>query len=263
MLRLRTAAFNIGFYAIFIGYMLLFPILALLPMEAGLAAAHSMVRNQLRLSRLFGLKLEIRGREHLPKGGALIAAKHQSMWETLALLALFDKPAFVYKQELGRIPLFSYYLRKFRMIPVDRKGGRAALRQVARDGRAAIDAGHQVIIFPEGTRQEPGAPPDYKFGVAMTYAEIDRPVIPIALNSGLYWSDYAWRGHTGTVVVEILPPIPPGLPPRAFFAELERVIEARSDALLLETAQRPDAPPLGEAAAQRVAALQAAPAAVS
>lgn len=258
---LRAVAFNTGYYLILIGYMLLFPILALAPIEVGLAAARSMARNQLRLARLFGLKLDVRGREHLPSGGALIAAKHQSMWETLALISLFERPAFVYKKELGKIPLFGFYLRKFRMIPVDRKGGRAALKQVARDSRAAIDAGHQVIIFPEGTRMEPGAAPDYKFGVAMTYAEIARPVIPVALNSGLYWSEHAWRGHPGTIIVDILPPIQPGLPPRAFFTELERVIEERSDALLLETARRPDAPPLGERARARVAALQAAPAA--
>ena len=261
MHRLRAAAFNTLYYLILIGYMLLFPLLALLPVPVGLAAAHSMVRNQLRLSRLFGLKLEVRGREHLPRGGALIASKHQSMWETLALIVLFERPAFVYKQELGKIPLFGFYLRKFRMIPVDRKGGRSALRQVANASREAIDAGHQVIIFPEGTRREPGAPPDYKVGVAMTYAEIERPVTPIALNSGLYWSDHFWRGHTGTIIVEVLPPIPPGLPARAFLAEIERVIEARSDALLLETALTPSPPPLPEGAAKRVAALRAAPAA--
>lgn len=262
MHRLRAAAFNTGYYLIFIGYMLLFPLIALLPVSFGLAAAHSMVRNQLRLSRLFGLEIEVRGREHLPTGGALIASKHQSMWETLALISLFEKPAFVYKQELGKIPLFSFYLRKFRMIPIDRKGGRAALRIVAQASREAIDAGHQVIIFPEGTRREPGAPPDYKFGVAMTYAEINRPVTPIALNSGMFWSDHAWRGYTGSIIVEVLPPIPPGLPARAFFAEIERVIEASSDAILLETALKPGAPPLSESAARRVAELQAIPAAV-
>jgi 1-acyl-sn-glycerol-3-phosphate acyltransferase len=261
MLRLRAAVFNVGYYAILIGHMLLFPILALLPASAGLAAVRSLVRGQLLLSRLFGLKLEVRGREHLPQGGALIAAKHQSMWETFALFALFDQPAFVYKQELGKIPLFGFYLRKFGMIPIDRKGGRSALRQLATKTRAAIDAGQQVIIFPEGTRREPGAPPDYKFGVAMSYGEIKRPVTPIALNSGLFWSDYAWRGHTGTIIVEVLPPIPPGLPPKAFFEELQRAIETRSDALLLETAALPDAPPLGSSAARRVAALQTAPAA--
>jgi 1-acyl-sn-glycerol-3-phosphate acyltransferase len=153
--------------------------------------------------------------------------------------------------------LFGTYLRKFGMIPVDRKGGPAALRAMAALAREAVDHGRQVLIFPEGTRREPGAAPAYKFGVAKMYAEIGRPVTPMVLNSGMYWSSYLWRGHPGTIIVEFLPPIPAGLPADAFFDELTRVMEAASDRILLETARRPDAPPLGASAQARVAALEA------
>jgi 1-acyl-sn-glycerol-3-phosphate acyltransferase len=257
MRLVRAAVFNTAFYGLLVAYMLLIPVLAVVPPAQGFKVARHLFRTQLRLQRLFGIRMEVRGRENLPASGALIAAKHQSMWETFALVDVLPEPAFIYKRELGRLPLFGYYLRRFGMIEVDRKGGASALRAMARAARAAVDAGRQVVIFPEGTRREAGAPPAYKYGVAKMYVEIDRPVTPIALDSGLTWSAYFWRGEPGTIVVDILPAIPAGLGADAFFAELQRTIERSSDALILEAAARPGAPPLPDSAEARRRALTA------
>jgi len=258
MTRLRALAFNTLFYAMLIGYMIVCPFLFLLPAERGWGVVRNLMRNENRLQRLFGIRIEVRGAEHMPAGGGIVAGKHQSMWETFSLVAFVPRPAFIYKKELGRLPLFGAYLRKFGMIEVDRKGGSAALRAMAESARAAVDAHRQVMIFPEGTRREAGAAPAYKFGVAKMYAEIGRPVVPMALNSGLYWSAFFWRGHPGTIVVEFLPPIEPGLEPAVFFERLQAETEAATDRLLLETAARADAPPLSPVAAARLAALKAA-----
>jgi 1-acyl-sn-glycerol-3-phosphate acyltransferase len=216
------------------------------------------VRTQLALQRLFGIRLDLRGAENLPREGGIIAAKHQSMWETFALVAFVRFPAFVYKKELGHILLFGSYLRKLRQIPVDRSAGSQAVKTMGDAARAAVDEGRQVLIFPEGTRKRPGSAPAYKFGIAKLYEATGRPVTPIALNSGLFWSNFFWNGHPGTIIVQVLPPIAPGLDRDTFFAEVQAVIERASDRLLLETAHGPNPPPLSPEAAARVKALEAA-----
>lgn len=260
MRRVRAFAFNSLFYGLLILYMLAFLVILVLPRSWGFPVVRNLMRNEIRLQRLFGIRIEVRNPEYLPQGGGIVAAKHQSMWETFSLVAFIPWPAFIYKQELGKIPLFGNYLRKFGMIPVDRKGGATALRAMATLARAAIDSGRQVLIFPEGTRRPYGAAPAYKFGVAKMYAEIGRPVTPLVLNSGLYWSAYFWRGYPGTIVIEALPPIEPGLTAEQFFERMQTEMERASDRLLLETASRPDAPPLDAIAQARVDALRAQPA---
>jgi 1-acyl-sn-glycerol-3-phosphate acyltransferase len=186
------------------------------------------------LKVLAGTKVEIRGREKIPAGGLLIAAKHQSLWETFALVTLFDDPAFILKRELMWIPFFGWYAWKGGSIPVNRKAGSQALIQMTERAREEAAHGRQVVIFPEGTRRPPGAPPAYKFGVAHLYQNLGVPCLPVALNSGLYWPRRRFIRRPGTIRVEILDPIPPGLPRDAFFKTMQDGIESASDRLLAE-----------------------------
>lgn len=234
---LRSIAFQIAFYLATTLYLLAFlPLLPLLSRRTlWRLGVLSWVRTNVFLLRvLVGTRAEFRGVENIPDGPLLIAAKHQSAWETFALLPLFADPAFILKRELMHIPVFGWFAAKARMIPVDRKGGSSAMRAMTRRAIADIGAGRQILIFPEGTRRPAGAAPDYKFGVAHLYSSLGAPCLPIALNSGLYWPRRSLRRRAGTILVEILPPIPPGLGRAAFMARLSGDIESASDRLLEE-----------------------------
>src|SRR5262249_31403432 len=139
------------------------------------------------LRYIAGIRMELRGCEHVPQTGALIASKHLSMWETIAFHVLLPDPALVMKSELLKIPLYGDYARRARMIVADRKGGAKAMRAMIAAAQARIAEGRQIVIFPEGTRMPPGAPPDYKPGIAALYRQLGLPCIPVALNSGLHW----------------------------------------------------------------------------
>ncbi len=207
------------------------------------------------LRAIVGAHVEVRGAQNIPQGAALIASKHQSAFETFALAPLMPDASLVLKQELNRIPLFGWWTRKLGMVSIDRSRGVRALKQVAESAQAAFDEGRQLIIFPEGTRRAPGAPPDYKAGAAHIYTSCDVPCVPVALNSGLFWPRRSFVKYPGTIVVEFLEPIEPGLDRRAFMARLEQVVEAASDRLLVEGAANQPPPPLGEAALTRLAEL--------
>jgi 1-acyl-sn-glycerol-3-phosphate acyltransferase len=181
-----------------------------------------------------GVKHEVRGREHIPAGAAMVAGKHQSLWETFALLPLFGDPAMVLKRELTWIPLFGWFALKFQMIAVDRAAGATALKRMIASAKQAVQQDRQILIFPEGTRRAPGAPPDYKPGAAALYLQLGVPCVPVALNSGLYWPRRKFLRHPGTIIVQFLPPIPPGLKRREFSARLEEAIESATDALVAE-----------------------------
>lgn len=249
MRALRCTAFQVAFYGVTLLYMLAF--LPLLPFisrrtlwRTGVMAwVHT---NTYLLRVLVGMRAEITGLENIPEGPLLIAAKHQSAWETFALLPLFKDPAFILKRELMHIPIFGWFAAKAKMIPVDRKAGSSALRAMTLSARAEIAEGRQILIFPEGTRRAPGAPPAYKHGVAYLYASLNVPCLPIALNSGLYWPRRALMRKAGTIRVEILPPLPPGMAKAAFLARLESDIEAASDRLLAQgRAELGEGPPGG------------------
>ncbi len=190
------------------------------------------------LRMLCGIRYEVRGREHMPEGGALIASKHQSMFETLAFWAILPDPAIILKKELAFLPVFGWYAMKLKNIKVDRSAGAKALRDMLKQARDRAGEGRQVVIFPQGTRLEPGQADTYKPGVAGLYSAMKAPCIPVALNSGLYWPAHGLVRRPGTIVVEFLPAIEPGLPRDAFMAELETRIETASSALLAETGKR-------------------------
>ncbi|KZD12719.1 lysophospholipid acyltransferase family protein [Oceanibaculum pacificum] len=187
------------------------------------------------LLRVFvGVRHEIRGREHLPDGPFIVAAKHQSAWETIIFFLLLDRPAYILKKELLSIPLYGWYALRGGHIAIDRKGGAKALRQLVLDTRAAAALGKVPVIFPQGTRTAPGADVPYQAGIAALYRGMNLPVVPAALNSGLFWGRNAFMKTPGTIVLEFLPPIPPGLEKGAFMTELESRTEAASDRLLEE-----------------------------
>lgn len=235
MIIFRSLVFNVAFYLNLLLWMLVFlPSLAL-PRKVLLRAAQAWGASSVWLLKvLVGMRVEIRGRERIPPGGLLVAAKHQSLLETFALLPLFDDPAFILKRELLRIPLFGWLAWKAGMVPIDRKGGTQALSAMNRRARAEIAAGRQILIFPEGTRRPAGAPPAYKYGVAHLYRTSGVACLPVALNSGLFWPRRQFIRRPGTVIIEVLDPIPPGVPREAFLRELEHRIETASSRLFEE-----------------------------
>jgi 1-acyl-sn-glycerol-3-phosphate acyltransferase len=183
------------------------------------------------LKHVAGIDYRVTGTEHLPSTSAIYASKHQSAWETLFLSRYLNFPAFVLKKELLSIPLFGWFLKKAGMIAVDRKGGASALRSMARQATETLESGRSILIFPEGTRVAPGQTKPYQPGVAALYTQQKVPVVPVALNSGLFWGRRAFIKKPGTIVVQILPPIPPGLDRKAFMRDLESRIEPASTAL--------------------------------
>jgi 1-acyl-sn-glycerol-3-phosphate acyltransferase len=236
----RSIAFNVLFYLNTIVYLLIALPTFFMPYRAIIAVAKSWGRTNLVLLRaVAGIDYEMRGREKIPSGPLIVAAKHQSAWETFALLSLFDNPLFIVKRELEWIPIFGWLMIKGRMVPIDRSAGSQAL--IAMTGRAKVElaAGRQMIIFPEGTRRPAGAEPRYKFGVAHLYAATGMPCLPVALNSGLFWPRRSIRRLPGTVLVEILDPVAPGLDKDVFFKRLQSNIEAATARLIAESQAKP------------------------
>ena len=181
---------------------------------------------------LCGIRYEVRGIENLPKGGALVASKHQSMFETLAFWKILDDPAIILKKELSYLPFFGWYAMKLKNISVDRAGASKALRGMLKQARERADEGRQVVIFPQGTRVKPGAKESYKPGVVGLYSSMKVACVPVALNSGVYWPAHRFGRKPGTIIIEFLDPIAPGLPKADFIATLEERIESASSALL-------------------------------
>ena len=232
----RSLAFNALFYAnLAIQMIVALPVL-LLPHRLHLVFIRSYARTSLWLLRVVcGMTVQWRGVERLPQGGCLIACKHQSAWETFALYAILDDPSYVLKRELMWIPLFGWHMAKAGLIPIDRGGGIAALsRMTARTGKE-LQRGRQVVIFPEGTRRLPGAEPSYKPGVAHLYVRSGVPCVPVALNSGLFWPRRSLMRYPGTVLVEVLDPIAPGLSSREFLARLQNALEPATARLVEES----------------------------
>jgi len=184
------------------------------------------------LKIICGVEYEVRGREHVPAGGALVASKHQSMFETLAFWAILEDPAIILKKELSYLPFFGWYAMKLKNIKVDRSAGSKALRDMLNQARDRAQESRQVVIFPQGTRLKPGEADSYKPGVAGLYSAMKVACVPVALNSGLYWPARGFTRTPGRIVIEFLPPIEPGLNKKAFLAELEHRIETASNALL-------------------------------
>jgi len=232
---IRSVVFNVLFYLILVPYLMVAMPTLLLPRWGIIRLAQHWGRVNLHLLRIVcGITVEWRGLEKIPAGACLVAAKHQSVWETFALLTLFRDPTYILKRELLWLPLFGWAAWRARMIPVDRGGGKPALAAMAAHVRDALAAGKQIIIFPEGTRRPAGAEPKYKYGIAHLYGEGIAACVPIALNSGLFWPRRQFLRYPGTITVEILDPIAPGLAIDEFFERLQRDLEAATARLIAQ-----------------------------
>jgi 1-acyl-sn-glycerol-3-phosphate acyltransferase len=186
------------------------------------------------LLRICGVKVEVRGLENVPMGAALVAPKHQCMLDVFAQFSVLPASAFVMKKELIRIPWFGWYALRVGTIVVDRGAQATALKKLVREAKDRFAQGRQVVIFPEGTRTAPGAPPAYRPGIAALYREIDVPVHPVATNSGVHWPAHGFLRKPGTIVFEYLEPIPPGLKRAEFMRVLQERTETASERLRSE-----------------------------
>lgn len=230
---LRSLVYNVLFYMLLVFWNVVAIPTFLMPRRAFMAVAKTWARSSVWLMRVIcNTRLEVRGLEKIPDGPLIVASKHQSLWETFALMQFFDAPLFIYKRELAWIPFFGWYLMKSGMIGVDRSGGMRSLMEMARRAPKEIRSGRQLIIFPEGTRTPVGAPPDYMTGVGQIYTSSGVPCLPVALNSGLFWPRRTFMRYPGTLVVEFLDPLPAGLSRKEFIVRIATVIEAATNRLV-------------------------------
>lgn len=253
---LRSLAFAISFYAVTALFLILGSWLLLAPRAWAMAGLRAHARTCCWLLRVIaGVKMEVRGRENLPPGPCLVVAKHQSAWETFALIPLLSDPAIVLKDELKWIPFYGWFCVKFAHILVKRDRAAVALKAMIRGAQDRANSGREIVIFPEGTRMAPGSPPDYKPGYVALYEGLAIPCVPVALNSGLYWPRRSMMRYPGTIIVEFLPAIAPGIPRKEFRRVFEERLEAACDRLLVEAATQCCPPPLSEVAKAKVAEL--------
>jgi 1-acyl-sn-glycerol-3-phosphate acyltransferase len=235
MIALRSLVFNVGFYLWTLVIGLYGAPLLLAPpryvMEFGRLWASGALG---LLAWTVGLRHEIRGIENLPQGAAIIALKHQSSWDTVILPVMFRHPAIVIKHELAWLPIYGWYAVRAGGIPVDRGAGASALKHMLARAKRAVAEDRPIAIFPEGTRTAVGARLPYHPGVAALYTQLAVPLVPVAVNSGVFWSRRSFLKFPGRIVLEILPAIPPGQPRRQVMAELETRIEAATARLVAE-----------------------------
>ena len=247
LIFLRSFVFNVLFYAVFVVLAIVALPTFLMPIGALMTMARFWTNATLFLMRVIcNIRVEFRGIEKIPSGPLVIVAKHQSFWETFALVPLFAHPIFILKRQLMRIPVFGQFLVKFKMIGIDRTAGVKALLEMTRRARAAVLSGRQLVIFPEGTRRAPGAPADYKTGFAQIYHACGVPCLSVALNSGLFWPRRTFMRYPGTLVVEFLDPLPPGLPKDEFISRVRDTIE-EATARIVEAGRREQEQSIGKA----------------
>jgi 1-acyl-sn-glycerol-3-phosphate acyltransferase len=210
------------------------------------------------LRAITGVRTDVSGTENIPPGGCIIAAKHQSDWDVFAIFPYTGRPAYIVKKELMNIPFFGWAARSLDCIEVDRKRGAEAIPLMMAQARAAIERGCRIVIFPEGTRKAPLAKLDYRQGIARMYAELNVPVVPVALNSGLFWGRNSLVIWPGTARARFLPPIEAGLPPDIFMQRLKKAIETDSDGLIIDAVEQGIARPLNDEFRDKVDAVKQA-----
>jgi 1-acyl-sn-glycerol-3-phosphate acyltransferase len=236
MLFLRSLVFQIVFFVNVLTLMIVWLPGLVMPRKVCLELGRTWGRTTLWwLDKICGVKIEWRGLENIPPGGAMIVAcKHQSVWDTFVLPIKFPDFSYILKRELIWLPFFGWHLLAAEQIGINRARGGKLLPQLVEKAQHIFSQGRQLFIFPEGTRRPAGAVPAYKFGIAHLYAQTNVPVLPVALNAGLFWPRRSFLIYPGTAVIEFLPIIPPGLPPREFFDRLQSEIETASDRLIAE-----------------------------
>lgn len=233
MHALRSGLFKVIFYVWTALFCILYIPLMWMPRNGLIAFQRIWSHGVLVILRLImNIRLEIKGKENIPVGGAIIAMKHQSSFDTFVMHTVVKHPAFVMKKELLKIPLYGSFCLKTGMIPVDRDGGLKALKVLIQQASDAINEGRQIIIFPEGSRIIPGEKAEYQSGIYGIYRFAKKPVVPVALNSGLYWPK---KGHLvpGSVITfDFLDIIDPDKTKDDFMDILESKIEQASSKLI-------------------------------
>lgn len=239
MLLIRSLIFT-GFFIFFTGLSLAIMAVCTLFPRPGL---HWVVSNWSRtlcwVLRVFmGLEYEVRGRQYVRDVPTIYAAKHQSAWDTFIYFMIFSNPSYVLKKELHRIPFWGMAANKYGAISVDRSGGASALKQLIADTKDRLQRGFNIVIFPEGTRSAPGSRVTYHPGIAAMYGATDAVVVPVAVNSGLFWGRRSILKRPGKIIIEFLPPMEPGLKRRDFMSQLEEKIETATNRLVEEGVAR-------------------------
>lgn len=250
---------SIIFYAFFIGTTTLLAIpMGIYSLVAPKFSGYPIVWLWYNLNMLFlrlfvGIRSKIEGEENLPQGPCIIASKHQSDWDIFALLpATGNRPSFIAKKQLLDIPFFGWAARNFHTISVNRKKGREALPQMIEQSKEAIKHDCRIVIYPEGTRKAPLAEPNYKWGVAKLYTELNIPVVPVAVTSGLYWPRNSLVLWPGTARARYLKPIEPGLDEKEFLKKLQDIIEAETEKMIFEDLEKGISLPISEAFQSRI-----------
>jgi 1-acyl-sn-glycerol-3-phosphate acyltransferase len=226
MLALRSLLFTILFYGLFAVSAVAAAVISVLKPKALPPFAAFWSRTWLAMYRaICGVSYEVQGRENLPAGGCLLAIKHQSVWDTCAMFAIFERPIFVLKSELMFIPFFGWALARLGCVPVKRGTGKSALDNMVRGTRKALGQGKQVVIFPEGTRTRVGDSSSYKTGISHLYKDLEVACVPVALNSGKFWPRHSFLRPPGVVRMQILEVIPPGMARKQMFELMVERIE--------------------------------------
>lgn len=225
MLALRSLLFNLAFFGFGATSMILGSFFLLGPRRLQRRAMRWMAQVMVwLLSGIIGIRIQVSGREHLPTSGpALIAAKHQSAFDTMIWFTLVPDVAYVMKRELFRIPFYGWFARRAPMIGVDREGGGKAMRQMMREAQEIAQQGRQIVIFPEGTRTTPGERVPYQPGIVALASSLKLPVIPVATNSGEFWGRHHFIKRPGVLEVRVMPPLQ--TPRGELLERLEQVIE--------------------------------------
>ncbi len=232
MWRIRSLLFNIAFY---VGSLLMLTLclpLLLFPVSVQRKVPAMWVAYVYWAEKyILGLDYVVLGRENLPPAPYLVAMKHQSAWETMKLYALFGDPAIVLKKELMDLPLWGKYARAMKMVPIDRSKGREAIAHMVESAKSVLTDKRPLVVFPQGTRIAVGVKAPYKIGIMKLYEALNVPMVPVAINAGLFWPRNSFWKKPGIVTVQILPPIAPNRPTDEVFAELQKILEESSEAL--------------------------------
>jgi 1-acyl-sn-glycerol-3-phosphate acyltransferase len=239
MLFIRQILFNVIFYSITFIFCVVLTPLMLLPRPLFIIGLNSYFKTVHTIEKfVLGLDFEVRGAEHIPKsGGFILAAKHYSAYETMKIHLLVNDPAIIMKKELSYIPLWGWLAMKARMIFIDRGSREIAISSIVTGAKRVEKEGRPLVIFPQGTRVAIEDTPDkkpYKGGIIRMYEATSQPILPLAMNSGLFWKRNAFFKYPGKVVFEFLPPIPSGLNGSAALAQLQTVLEKKSNELVAE-----------------------------
>lgn len=234
----RATVFWIGFALSTLVYGLPSPLLNFLPYPIAYRILVTWCKfNIWWLKVVCGVNYRIEGRENIPQGAAVLMANHQSTWETLAFAPIFPPLTWVLKKELFSIPFFGWGLRVIKPIAIDRTAGKTAVEQVKLQGKERLDQGIWMIVFPEGTRVQPGVKARYKLGGAVLATYSEAPVVPVAHNAGESWPRHAYIKRPGTITVRIGKPISTiGKTPEALMEEVEQWIEAEKAKLVFQPA---------------------------